>query len=59
MAFADRVDKDAKHCQFKCDSEQCGAESVAIRYKVVIGPLNDNYKRGGPEEILGSPYITY
>ena len=35
--FCNRVDKEAKHCAFKCASADCTAESTAIRDQIVIG----------------------
>lgn len=35
--FCNRVQKEAKHCQFKCASNDCTAESTAVRDQIVIG----------------------
>ena len=39
--FCNRVDAEARHCNFKCPSVNCTAESVAIRDQIIIG-TNDN-----------------
>ena len=44
IAFCNRVGKEAKHCQFTCDSEQCTAEKTAIRDQIVIGTINDEIR---------------
>ena len=41
MAFCNRVEKEAAHCFFKCDNEQCSADSTAIRDQVVIGTWHE------------------
>jgi hypothetical protein len=38
-AFCNRVSKEAKHCNFKCDRRDCTAESIAIRDQIIIGFL--------------------
>ena len=43
-AFCNRVENEAKHCQFNCDSEVCTAESTAIRDQVVIGTVNNTVR---------------
>ena len=43
-AFANRVEKEAKHCHFKCESVECGAESTAIRDQILIGLISDNIR---------------
>ena len=35
--FCNRVEAEAKHCNFKCPSVNCTAESVAIRDQIIIG----------------------
>ena len=37
VAFCNRVSKEAKHCQFNCESGGCTAEEIAVRDQVVIG----------------------
>ena len=36
-AFCNRVEKEAKHCSFKCTHNDCSAENTAIRDQIVIG----------------------
>ena len=36
VAFCNRVSKEAKHCQFNCESGGCTAEEIAVRDQVVI-----------------------
>ena len=36
-AFCNRVNKEALHCQLKCNNEDCTAEEIAIRDQIVIG----------------------
>ena len=43
-AFCNRVEKEAKHCQFKCASTDCTAEMTAIRDQVVIGCSSDDIR---------------
>jgi hypothetical protein len=43
-AFCNRVDKEAKHCQFKCIHEDCTAEVTAIRDQIVIGIMSDEVR---------------
>ena len=40
IAFCNRVQKEASHCRFKCTSNDCTSEEVAIRDQIVIG-IND------------------
>ena len=40
VSFVNRVEKDAKQCNFKCESDQCTAETIAIRDQVVIGTIS-------------------
>jgi hypothetical protein len=44
ISFCNRVAKEAKHCQFTCDSEQCTAEKTAVRDQIVIGTINDGIR---------------
>lgn len=43
-AFCNRVCKEAKHCNFKCEHEDCTAESTAIRDQIIIGTINDKIR---------------
>ena len=36
-AFCNSVMKEAKHCNFNCESQTCTAEEIAIRDQIVIG----------------------
>ena len=40
-AFCNRVEAEAKHCQFNCASEECTAATTAIRDQIVIGAINN------------------
>ena len=46
--FCNRVVKEAKHCHFKCQHENCTAEEIVIRDQIVIG-MGDNSIR---DEVL-------
>ena len=37
--------KEVRHCQFKCGSADCSAESTAIRDQVVIGIVSDEIRQ--------------
>ena len=43
-SFCNRVQKEAKHCDFKCTNAGCTAESVAVRGQIIIG-TKENYIR--------------
>ena len=45
VAFCNSVAKEARHCQFKCGSADCSAESTAIRDQVVIGIVSDEIRQ--------------
>ena len=40
-AFCNHVEKEAKHCSFKCHHGDCTAESTAVRNQIVYGTTND------------------
>ena len=44
MAFCNRVDKEAKHCGFKCDNDGCTAEQIAVRDQIIIGISNEKIR---------------
>ena len=44
ISFCNKVERDAKHCHFKCDSHNCSAEATAIRDQIVIGILSDGIR---------------
>ena len=33
-----------KHCQFKCNDENCNAEETAVRGQILIGTINDEIR---------------
>lgn len=35
--FCNRVESEAKHCNFMCESERCTAQEVAVRDQILIG----------------------
>ena len=35
--FCDRISREAKSCSFKCNHQDCTAESIAVRDQIVIG----------------------
>ena len=39
-AFCNRVEKEAKHCNFKCADSNCTSERIAIRDQIIIGTSN-------------------
>ena len=43
-AFCNRVDEEAKHCDFKCNDDNCSAETTAVRDQVVIGLKSDKIR---------------
>ena len=42
--FCNRVEAEAKHCQFKCNDEDCNAEETAIRDQILIGTSNSDIR---------------
>ena len=44
VAFCNRVEKEAKHCEFKCANADCTAESTAVRDQIVIGTSCDEIR---------------
>ena len=43
-AFCNHVEKEAKHCSYKCTHDDCIAENTAIRDQIIIETLNDRIK---------------
>ena len=43
-AFCNRVEMEAIHCQFKCESEACTAQEIAVRDQIVIGTASDEIR---------------
>ena len=41
QAFCNRVDRESRHCYFKCTSKKCTAEETAVRDQIMIGTNND------------------
>ena len=41
-AFCNRVQKEAKHCQLKCQHADCSAEETAVRDQMIIGTHENN-----------------
>ena len=42
--FCNRVEAEAKHCQFKCNDENCSAEETAVRDQILIGTINNDIR---------------
>ena len=42
--FCNRIEREAKHCSFKCDDVACTAEQIAIRDQIIIGTHNDKIR---------------
>ena len=42
--FCNRVEAEAKHCNFKCTSAACTSEKVAVRDQVIIGTSDTNIR---------------
>ena len=43
--FCNRVQKEAKHCNFKCPSNGCTAENIAVRDQIVIGLVENSIRQ--------------
>ena len=44
IAFCNRVDREARHCNLKCDSDTCTAQDTAIRDQILIGTTNEKIR---------------
>ena len=44
IAFCNRVEAEAGHCTFKCESDTCSAQEIAVRDQIVIGTVNDEIR---------------
>lgn len=44
-AFALRIEQEAKHCMFSCESRECTGEMVSIRDQIVIGLQNEEIRQ--------------
>ena len=53
IAFCNRVEKEAKHCELKCVSPACTAQNVAIRDQIVIGSSSDQIREEALKESWG------
>jgi len=52
IAFCNRVEREAKHCQFNCESAGCTAEATSVRDQIVIGMISEQIR----EEALKSSW---
>ena len=43
-AFCNRVAKEAKHCHFNCENNDCTAEDTAVRDQIIIGTNDANIR---------------
>ena len=53
IAFCNRVEKEAKHCELKCESLNCTAQDIAIRDQIVIGTSSDQIREEALKESWG------
>lgn len=44
ISYCNRVEKEAKNCNYKCTHDDCTAENVAIRDQIIIGTSNDKIR---------------
>ena len=42
--FCNRVEAEAKHCSFKCESETCTAQETAVRDQILIGSIDSKIR---------------
>ena len=42
--FCNRVQKESKHCNFKCSSEECTAEETAVRDQIIISTRDNSIR---------------
>ena len=47
IAFCNKVEKEAKHCELRCISPQCTAEAISIRDQIIIGTSSDLIREEG------------
>ena len=45
ISFCNRVQKEATHCNFKCSSNDCTAENIAIRDQIIIGLIENSIRQ--------------
>lgn len=43
--FCSRVEKESKTCYFKCDSDACYSDKIAVRDQVIIGTTNSKIRQ--------------
>lgn len=43
-AFCNRIQKEARHCQFKCKHDDCTAAETSVRDQIVIGTHEDSIR---------------
>ena len=44
VAFCNRVEREAKHCQFNCSATGCNADITAIQDQIIIGMLDEHIR---------------
>ena len=44
ISFCNRVEKEAKNCNYKCEHTDCTAEDIAIRDQIIIGTTNSKIR---------------
>ena len=44
IAFCNRVEREAAHCEFSCSSETCQAGKIAVRDQIIIGLLSEHIR---------------
>ena len=44
IAFCNRVDREARHCNLKCENEGCTALATAVRDQILIGTTNEKIR---------------
>ena len=45
IAFCNRVEKEAQHCQFKCIHTDCTAQATSVRDQIIIGIVSDEIRQ--------------
>ena len=43
-SFCNRIEKEAKNCNYKCSHTDCTAEDIAIRDQIIIGTTNNKIR---------------
>ena len=44
VSFVNRVEREAKQCQFKCKHKDCTSEKIATRDQIIIGTTNEKIR---------------